>query len=259
MRLKDRTAVITGAGSGIGRAAAIRFAEEGAAVVVTDIDEATGRAVVEEIKANGGTAEFRELDVRDGSAFEATVRDIADTRGRLDVLVNNAGIAHLEPLVETSVEQRDELIDVNVNGVWNGCRAVLPLMKRDGRGSIINVSSVGGLLGSPNLATYSATKAAVVNFTRAVAGEAGPAGVRVNAVCPGTIETDLATDVMEAQPDPEAAREDAEAVHALKRLGRPEEVADAIVFLASDEASFVTGHALVVDGGYSATTRERKQ
>lgn len=252
-----QTVVVTGAANGIGAETARRFADRGARVIVTDIDQDAGQDVVATIDDEGGDAAFRELDVTDFDAFDALVEDVHTTHG-LDVLVNSAGIAQLNELEDTSVEERDRLVAVNILGVWNGCRSAVARMKPQGSGSIVNVSSTGGLRGSPKLATYSLTKGAVINFTRALAGEAGPQSVRVNAVAPGTIETELATSVMDAQANPDAARDAAARGHALKRLGRPGEVADAIAYLASDRASFVTGHTLVVDGGQSAVLRFRE-
>lgn len=255
-RLDGSTVLITGGSSGIGRATAQRCVREGAHVVVTDVDEEGGRETVAAFDGPG-SGEFRYLDVREYDAFETVVDKIESDHGSLDVLVNNAGLAYVGLLEETSLDERDSIVDVNINGVWNGCRIVLPRMKSRDNGSIINVSSSAGLLGTPSLATYALTKAAIVNFTRALAGEAGPHGVRVNAVCPGTIETPLSESVMEGQDDPEAARESAEQAHPLHRLGQPEEVAACIAFLASNDASFVTGHALAVDGGSSAVLRSR--
>jgi len=253
-----RTALVTGGANGIGAATVRRLAEEGATVVVADVDAEGGRAVAEAVRETGGAATFETLDVTDADAFDELVEQTAEDHGGLDVLVNNAGAVHVAPLVETDVADRDRLVAVNVGGVWNGCRAALRRMVERGAGSVVNVASTGGLRGSPGLATYSATKAAVVNFTRALSGEVGRDGVRVNAVCPGTVDTGMAADVMARQSDPEAARERAAAGHALGRIGDPEEVAAVVAFLASDEASFVTGHALAVDGGQSAVLRYRE-
>jgi len=253
-----RTALVTGGANGIGAATARRLAGAGATVIIADVDIEVGEAVAAAIVEAGGKAEFTDLDVTDTQAFEELVGNVVDRYDGIDVLVNNAGTTQLGPLTETDTAVRDRVIDVNLNGVWNGCRAALRRMVEQGNGRVVNVASTGGLLGSPGLATYSATKAAVVNFTRAVAGEVGRDGVRVNAVCPGTIDTDMSAEVMARQPDPGAARERAAAGHALGRIGEPEEVAAAIAFLASDEASFVTGHALTVDGGQSAVLRYRE-
>ena len=251
MRLENQTAVVTGAASGIGRATALRFAEEGARVIVTDIDPDGGEAVVDEIESAGGEAGFRELDVTDSEVFHDVVDDVAAEFG-LDVIVNNAGTGHPSSrLEETDDAMRDFVIDVNVNGVWNGCHAALPHMKSAGEGAIVNVGSLASLLGLPKQAAYSLSKGAVLNLTRAVAAEAGPYGVRANTVCPGFTDTSLLEQYLALQDDPEAAREALAEEYPLKRLGEPEEIADAILFLASDEASWITGHGLVIDGGFS--------
>lgn len=245
MNLEDHVALITGGGSGIGAATATEFSARGATVVVTDVDAAGGRSIADVIRAAGGDAVFRELDVSDADAFDAVVSDIVADYGAIDVLFNNAGVLGPEADLESlSRSERDQLLAVNVEGTWNGCRAALPAMKSRGRGAIVNMASVSGLRGSPSLATYSLTKGAIVGFTRALAGEAGPHGVRVNAVCPGVVDTDLQS---KRGSDLESAAE----AHALGRVGDPEEIATCVAFLASDDASFVTGHALVADGGYS--------
>ncbi|SFS66985.1 SDR family NAD(P)-dependent oxidoreductase [Halostagnicola kamekurae] len=251
MRLEDKTVVVTGAAAGIGRATAERCAEEGARVVVTDIDSSGGEEVVASIEDAGGEAEFSELDVTDSDQFHAVVDAVAKADG-LDVLVNNAGTGHPSSRMEETDESlRDFVLDVNVNGVWNGCHAALPHLKEQGHGAIVNVGSLASILGLPKQAAYSLSKGAVLNFTRAIAAEAGPHGVRANTVCPGFTNTQLVEQYLEGQGDPEKAREEMEAQYPLKRLAEPEEVADAILFLASDEASFVSGHGLVVDGGFS--------
>lgn len=253
MRLEDKTAVITGAGSGIGRATAKRCAEEGATVVVTDVDVEGGRETVAQIDTSGGTAEFRELDVVDYDAVKAALERVHATHGGLDLLHNNAGIlGPVAKLTETTREQRDRLIDVNIKGVWNGCHAAIPLMKEMEGGAIVNTSSVSGFLASPDATTYCLTKAAVLNFTRAVAHEVGTHGIRVNAVCPGMTKTDMLDAVYDGLgDDPEAVREEFRAEFSLDRLGEPEDIANCVVFLLSEEAGWVTGQGLTVDGGFS--------
>lgn len=253
MRLDGKTAVVTGAGSGIGRATAKRCAEEGATVVVTDIDEVGGEETVTQISDAGGEAEFRPLDVTDYDAVASTLEAAHENHGGLDLLHNNAGIlGPVGKLTEVTLEERDRLIDININGVWNGCHAAIPLMTENGGGSIVNTSSVSGYLASDDVTTYCLTKAAVLNFTRAVAHEVGTDGIRVNAVCPGMTQTDMLDTVYEGLgDDPEAVRDEFREEFSLGRLGDPEDIANCVVFLLSDDAAWVTGHGLPVDGGFS--------
>ena len=250
MRLEGKTAFVTGGGSGLGRAAAERFAEEGATVVAADVDVEGAEETVERVEAAGSSGEAIELDVTDAAAFHAAVDATADEHG-LDVILNNAGISHERNDVEDIDEAtRDRVIDVNVKGVWNGTHAAVPHFKEQGSGAIVNTASLAGVIGSPGASAYSLSKGAVVNFTRAVAAEVGPDGVRANAVCPAITETPM---VLSGR-DPDEWEEIKERMlrqYPLRRLGRPEDVANAMLFLASDESSWVTGHALVVDGGFS--------
>jgi NAD(P)-dependent dehydrogenase (short-subunit alcohol dehydrogenase family) len=242
--LEDSTVFITGGASGIGRATAVRFAEEGSTVVVTDVDEEGGRETVSEVEHVGGEATFHELDVRDYEAFESLIEATADRHDGVDVLFNNAGVGEAKSFEETTPEHRDRLFDINVTGVWNGCHAVQSVMRDSSGGSIINTSSMAGWVPA-EITTYAMTKAAVLHFTRSVAQELGRDGIRINAVCPGTIETPMFETFYG-----DKVKESMRRKNALNRHGKPEEVAACVTFLASDDASFVTGRAIKVDGGY---------
>jgi NAD(P)-dependent dehydrogenase (short-subunit alcohol dehydrogenase family) len=251
MDLDGKTVFVTGAAAGIGRAIAERCAAADGAVIVADVDSENGEETVSRIEAEGSEATFARLDVRNADAFEEVLDGTTDT---LDVLVNNAGIGHQPASLEdTDLDDRDRVMEINAMGMWNGCRAALPGMKARGTGAIVNVASLAGLIGLPTQAAYSLSKGAVVTFTKAIAAEAGPYGVRANVVCPGFIDTELGRAFFETRENPEQARERMEAQYPLKRLGEPEEVADCVRFLASDAASYVTGHALTVDGGYASS------
>lgn len=251
MRLDDKTVFITGAGGGIGSETARKCAEMGARVIVTDVDSAAAERTVESLDEAENDTIHHTLDVTDADQFHDLVTATANEYG-LDVLVNNAGVGHPSAKIEEIDEDvRDLVVSVNINGVWNGCHAALPIMKSQGYGSIVNVASLAGVIGLPSQAVYSLTKGAVINFTRAVAAESGPSGVRINAVCPGFIDAGIGKQFFETHDDPAAARKRMEAQYPLKRLGEPDEVAAAICFLASDEASYITGHDLIIDGGYS--------
>jgi NAD(P)-dependent dehydrogenase (short-subunit alcohol dehydrogenase family) len=253
MELENETVLITGAASGIGKATAFQCGEAGAQVIVTDIDVDGGTEVVDELHEDDVDAEFHRLDVTDIDQFHEVVDSVAESHG-LDVIVNNAGTGHPSSYIEeTDASMRDFVMKVNIEGVWNGCHAALPHMKEQGHGAIVNVGSLASIRGLPKQAAYSLSKGAVLNFTRAVAAEAGPHGVRANTVCPGFTDTPLLDQYLAMEDDPEAAREQLRESYPLKRLGDPEEIADCIVFLASDRASWVTGHGLVVDGGYATS------
>lgn len=252
MDLEDKTVFVTGAGSGIGAATARQCAEDGATVVATDIDEESAQETAEAIEAAGGTAEAIEVDVTEYDAVESAIQTTAEEYG-LDGVFNNAGIGHPPGYVEDLDDAAlDAVLDVNLRGVWNGCRAALPIMKEQEFGSIVNMASLAGQFGLQKQAVYSLSKGAVISLTQTIAVEAGPDNVRANAICPSFVDTQLTQLFLSTKDDSAAARAQLESEYPLQRLGEPEEIADSVAFLLSDRASFVTGHALVADGGASA-------
>jgi NAD(P)-dependent dehydrogenase (short-subunit alcohol dehydrogenase family) len=251
MKLRDRVAVITGAGSGIGKACAIEFAKEGAAVGVVDIDSSTARETVRLIEKAGGVARPFETDVSRPESVEQLAAGASGAFGRIDALVNNAAIQVNKTVEETSVEEWNREMAVNVGGVFLCSKFFMPHL-RLAQGCIVNMSSVNGFFVEPLCAGYCATKAAIIALTKAMAIDHGKEGIRVNCICPGYIDAGLAESYFQVQPDPAAAREAAGKLHALWRIGRPEEVARVAVFLASADASFMTGSAVVVDGGFGS-------
>jgi NAD(P)-dependent dehydrogenase (short-subunit alcohol dehydrogenase family) len=251
MRLKDKTSVVTGSGAGIGRAVARTFAQEGANVVVADINAQAAEETARLITEAGGTALAVQTDVADPRSVEQLVKAALDRFHAVHVLINNAAIQVNKKIEDTTFEEWNRQMAVNVGGVFLCSKYLLPHL-RAVRGSILNMSSVNGTFVEPMCAGYCATKAAILAFTKAVAIDHGGEGLRVNAICPGYIDAGLAEGYFLAQPDPDAARAQAGKLHALKRIGRPEEVARVAVFLASEDASFMTGSAVMVDGGFSS-------
>jgi len=242
--------LVTGAASGIGRAAALAFAQQGAQVAVCDIDAAGGEAVAAEIAQEGGTAIFIKADVSRSADVETLMARVVDTYGRLDCAFNNAGIEieHL-PLAEADEATFDRLMSVNVKGVWLCMKHEIRQMLKQGGGAIVNTASVAGLVGAPLQPVYAATKHAVVGLTKTAAAEYGRFGIRVNTVCPGIIRTPMLERALEREPRREKT---ITKVHPIGRLGEAQEIANAALWLCSDSASFVTGHQLAVDGGLTA-------
>ncbi len=243
-RLAGRVAVITGGASGIGKATAELFVKEGAKVVIGDLATSAGAKVAEKMGAV-----FFPTDVSKSDDVDALVKTATGKYGRLDVMFNNAGIGIGSPLLGTTAEDYYRTIRIDLDGVYWGLQAAGKVMVAAGRGAIVNTASVAGLIGSTGLSAYNAAKHGVVGLTRNAALEFAPFGVRVNCICPGVIETPL---VMDNFAVVEGARKMLDAMHPLGRMGQPQEVAKAVLFLASDDASFVTGHALAVDGGMMA-------
>jgi len=252
MKLKNKVALITGAGSGIGRATAILFAKEGAKVVVADIAKEAAEETVKLIKEAGGDAIFALADVTKASDVQKMIETAVNHYGRIDILFNNAGVNIMAPISETSEELWDKIISINLKGVFLGCKYAAPVMIKQGGGVIINTASTFAFVGALNFSAYCASKGGVAAFTRALALELAPYKIRVNCICPGTIETPLVRQIWEKSGKPEEMRESRLKLHPIGRLGKPEDVANAALFLASDDSSFITGTALFVDGGYTA-------
>lgn len=255
MRLEGRSALVTGAGSGIGAATSQRFAEEGASVLVADLDTEAAAETVGTIVSSGGTAAACTGDVSVADDAARMVATAVDAHGGLHILVNNAGVERTGSVVAMSEDDWDLVFDVNVKGGFLCSKAAIPAIRESGGGSVLFTASVGGLWGCTGQAAYSAAKAAVVNMTQTLAMDHSAHGIRVNCVCPGGTRTPLAMDTIEMM-GPEVAEMFEERLTTLVplegRLAEPREIADAFVYLASEEASFVTGHALVVDGGQRA-------
>jgi NAD(P)-dependent dehydrogenase (short-subunit alcohol dehydrogenase family) len=245
MRLEGKVAVITGAGGGIGRAIATRFAREGAKVALNDINGAAGESLAEEIAAAGGTAFFLKGDTAREEDISALMHAINERFGALHILVNNA-----VPSPENVTSNGwDILVQVGLRGYWLCMQAAIPLMQPTGCGSIVNISSVNALLGLGTDHVYSSVKAAIIGMTRSMVGEFSPRGLRINCICPGTVLTNHWVPLFARDPGLEQR---ISALYPIGRLGRPEDIANATLFLASDEASFITGSVLVVDGGLTA-------
>jgi NAD(P)-dependent dehydrogenase (short-subunit alcohol dehydrogenase family) len=247
-RVDGKAVVLTGGASGIGRASAKALAAEGAAIVIGDVEE-RGADVAAEIRDAGGHATFIRTDVSSWDDVAALVRGAVEEEGRLDVIVNNVGVAIGGSAGEMSEQDWDRVIDVNLTGVWRGMRLAIPEMLKTGGGSIINVSSVQSLVGFNGWSGYAASKGGINALTQQAAVEYAPKGIRVNAIIPGTILTGMNEGILRDHPDPDGLMAEWTAMHPIGRIGRPEEVAGAVVYLASDESSFVTGMLLRVDGG----------
>ncbi|WP_077471008.1 glucose 1-dehydrogenase [Rhizobium sp. P44RR-XXIV] len=251
MRLRDKVAVVTGGQRGIGFAIAEKFAREGAHVIIADIGDATQEAAsLSAIGAN--KARFCKTDVGSEREIRSMVDAVVSEHGRIDVLVNNAGIEFYKPVTTTTEDEWDRLMRVNLKGVFLCSKAAIPAMRQSG-GVIVNVASELGLVGEANVAAYCASKGGVVMLSKAMAIDHGPEGIRVNCLCPGPVSTQLLEDVFLASDDPEWMRQSFERRMILNRLGTPEECANAALFLASSESSFMAGANLVLDGGW--TTR----
>ncbi|WP_293906627.1 glucose 1-dehydrogenase [Phenylobacterium sp.] len=252
-RMDGKVALITGGASGLGAESGRRLAREGAKVVLTDLAEDAGLALADEIAAAGGTAHFLPQDVTDEGRWTEVVAATLARFGKIDVLVNSAGVAAGgEPILEATLAAWRRIVGINLEGTFLGVKAVAPAMVAAGRGSIINLSSILGKVGLPGAAAYCASKGGVLMLTKAVALELAPLGVRVNSVHPGFIDTPMVVNAFRASENENEMRDNITSRHAMARLGVPREIADAVLFLASDESSFMTGSELVVDGGYTA-------
>lgn len=243
MRLQHKVAIITGGAKGIGEAAVKRFTEEGAKVVIADMDDAAGNVLVQTLTTEGKDVHFVKTNVADRESVAQLVAETIDKFGTIDILINNAGITNDAMLAKMTAEQFQKVLDVNLTGVFNCTQAVLPTLIEKGAGKIVNTSSVSGTYGNVGQTNYAATKAAVIGMTKTWAKELGRKGINVNAVAPGFTRTDLVAKM------PEKVIEKMTSVIAQQRLGEPVEIANAYLYLASGESNYVNGHVLHVDGG----------
>ena len=249
LTFENKVALVTGAGSGMGLAAAQAFAAEGATVVLSDVNEAAARAAAKQLAGAGHKTLAVRCDVADEAQVKAMVEQTVSTFGRLDVAFNNAGVQSLAvETADATGDEYDRVNSINLRGVWNCMKYELLQMRKQGSGAIVNNSSIGGLVGIPGRAIYHASKHGVIGLTKSAALEYASRRIRINAVCPGTVETPMVANMLAKEPD---AMKETLRDQPIGRLGRAEEVAAAVLWLCSDGASFVIGHALVVDGGYT--------
>jgi len=252
MRLAGKVTIVTGGGTGIGRAIALRYAKEGARVVVANRTAQTGEETVRMIVSSGQEAMWVRTDVSQSQQVQRMIGTTVRSYGRLDVLVNNAAIQKFGTVVTTEEADWDEIMAINVKGMYLTAKYAIPHMIAQGGGSIINLSSVLGLVGDPDLAAYGASKAAILGLTYAMAQAHGRDNIRVNAICPGDVATPMVEEYFDEQPDPETARDRVAAEYALRRIATPAEIAGVALFLATDDSAFVTGAAIVSDGGVTS-------
>ncbi len=251
MRFQEKVIAITGAAKGIGRVAALAFAREGAAVAIVD-QSAAGEAVAHEIEGTGQPVLFVPTDISSESDVQALFEQIAAQWGRLDVLVNNAGIYRQGDVLQSPTKEWEQILAVNLTGSFLCTKYAVPLMLRGEGGVVVNVASEAGLVGIAGQVAYNVSKAGMIALTRSCAVDLAARGIRVNSVCPGTTFTPLVEEAIRRAPDPVAARRHLEESRPLNRLGTPEEIASAILYLASDDAGYATGSILSIDGGYTA-------
>lgn len=249
MKLQDNVSLITGAGSGIGRATALRFAAEGAVVVAVDLDEAAALETQRMIESQGQKALGLRVDVSQETQVKSAIATTLSTYGRLDILFNNAGLSILKSIPDTTEAELDKLLAVNFKGLFFGCKHAMPVMAKQGSGVIINTASELAFVGQPLYGAYCATKGAILSFTRTLALECAAQGIRANVICPGPVATPLLQVEFDLADDPAAEAAAAAKDIPAGRLGTPEDIANLVTFLASDEASFIHGAALTADGG----------
>jgi NAD(P)-dependent dehydrogenase (short-subunit alcohol dehydrogenase family) len=252
MKLDQRVAVITGAGSGIGRAMALRFAVEGASILAADVNAEAAETTAAAVREQGGRADSFAVNVVEPTQVQAMVEQARKSFGRIDILCNNAGIGSTTNVVDQNPDEWDRVMAVNVKSVFLGCKYAIPLMLAQGSGVIINTASVAGMVGIMNRAAYSASKGAVIALTRQVAIDYVEHNIRVNCLCPGTVDSPWVGRLLAQSDDATEMRRALEARQPMGRLGTPEEVAGAALYLASDDAAFITGTGLVIDGGWTA-------
>jgi len=250
LELDGKVAIVTGGNSGIGKAVAEIFAREKAKVVIAARNERNGAQTVDGIRRNGGTASFVKTDMREPAQVKRLIDETVRVHGTIDVLCNNAGVEFLKPLIDTTVEEWDFVVNTNLRGLFLASKYAIPHMMMKEKGVIVNIASQLGVSALEGLSVYCTTKAGIMMLTRVMALECIPQGIRVNCVCPGAIDTPMVDREVALDKDPDVARKIMAGRHPIGRLGTPEEVAEAVLFMASDRASFIVGECLLVDGGY---------
>ena len=252
MRLKNKVAVITGAGSGIGRTTAVLFSREGAKVVIVDIDKKGGKETLDLLTRKESEALFVPTDITDVAQVKSMVSKVVETYDKLDILINNAGLYEKGDASNTDEEQWDKIMNVNLRAAFLCCKYCIPQMIKQGGGVVINISSEAGIAAWKNQVAYNVSKAALISLAKSIAVDFALQNIRANCVCPGTTETTLFKSYLAKQPDPKSARREFEIIRPANRVGRPDEIAYGILYMASDESPYATGSVLSIDGGATA-------